>query len=375
MAEFPVDSVKTAGENILRIMHALEASQENIYENEEYQSALTQYENSLNAQISNQFRPAINDSKGRKLKKLFEKYSSEAQRVNNPEAYVEDLTTILAETKRGREAINCFNDVSDSRVSNTSIIFTDIGDGNDRTLATYNANPDPSTPGKYIKTIEFNPRNMTPEDALITLAHEMKHACMSSEMIDLYHTGDPLFDRMDELRTRYEALRDQIQAPDLTQLQAQPLIQQLNQINDEAGPISAQINDVQKKMNRLFALDEVKAYRLGSDLFNEFAVYHPPSFCDGVGASSFFGGVLTKGEYASSIESDLDSGQFIHSLIENYSRGNGYDPSFFYQTQLVTIQDENGQVYDAPEVIYDGEGKPILEPDFERQYKKVFDAN
>lgn len=371
LAEFPIDSVREAGNNILRIIQALEVSQQDIYEDENYQTALTQFEETLNQNISQNFEPVIRDRKGRLLNSLFSRYSSVAQRENNPEAYVRDLTRILSESERGREAIDCFNDTNDSRVSGTNIIFTEVGDGNERTLATYNTVPDESNPGKYIRTIEFNPRNMLPEDALMTLAHEMKHACMTSQMIDLRDEAIPYLNQMQNIQSQGEALVRAYNQRGITATRRQQIGAQINQARSQAASIDARLSGVGRRITRLYALDEVKAYQLGADIFNEFAVYHPPSFCNGVGASSFFGGVLSKGQYASSIQADLASGNFIHSLIENYSRGNGYDPSNFYQTRVVVIQNASGQPEQTLQLLRDSQGQPILDPDFQRQYNEL----
>lgn len=362
LADFPVDSVQAAGNNILNIIQALEISQKNIYRDTQYQDALSNFENTLNAEISPVFSPVIRDRKGVMLDSLFREYSSVAQRVNNPEAYVRKLSSVLKESARGREAISCFNDVSDPRVSGLRIEISNVGDGNDRTLASYDTLPDPDQPGKYLKTINFNPQNMSPADALVTLAHEMKHACMSSQMINFLEEGTPKLNRLASMENYRTRLHSEYNHVHTTPQRRMVISQEASSLQTLIHAAKVDLSDIATRRNRYFALDEVKAYDLGADIFNEFAQYHPPSFCNGVGASSFFGGVLSKGQYASSVQADLSSGQFIHSLIETYSRGNGYDARSFYQTR---------RVGNKTQFLLDSNGKRVLDPVFESQYLEL----
>ena len=285
------------------------------------------------------FTPQRQDDLAKSMESLVGDFGTLEQRWQNPQAYVQRMQEVLAQTSEGKRVLECYNKTENNRISGRRIEFTpreeSVGEYGP-SAAAYEVRRDP-TGNTYSKVVTIDP-GPDPAGTLAFLAHEFQHACDTEAFIeqnDIIHAH---------------------------QLKADALMARLPQDRDPEGPLLEEINALMaaqdtmtRNLNVMLSVSELKAYRMTPKIFKELAVYDPRFFCQGYSTSQLFGlQVLDTGTYMSTLEVLDRDGTFIRSLIEAYTRLNGYDPSSFYQLDEATgdlRRDSTGKPVFRPEVI------------------------
>ena len=266
-----------------------------------------------------QFASTKDDDVSTALTQLFNDYSSPERRNANQDGYYQSLRNVLSKTEEGKRVLDCF-ERSEGNISGTQVVFADLGDN--APTATFGV--EPSDAGKFKKVISITTVDH-PSFMLALLAHEFQHACNTQEMISLAANEEASLAKL------------------------QGLAQSPGTDEEMAAAIEAHTRN-QARGNLRAAIDELRAYQMTPKIFDELAPYHPSFFCNQYYVSSLFGRqILNNGDYMSTLETTVGDGTFVHSLIERYTRINGYDPSVFYE-----MNEETGDLK------RDSSGKPIL---------------
>ncbi len=266
-----------------------------------------------------QFTSTRNDEVSTALNQLFVDYPTVERRNGDQQGYYRSLKNVLSKTNQGRRVLECF-ERSENGVSGSRVVFADLG--NNAPTATFGLERDDN--GNRIKTISITTVDH-PSFMLSLLAHEFQHSCNTQEMITLEEQGSAAMARL------------------------QGLIQSPGTDEEMQAAITAQ-QSIQARSNIRAAIDELRAYRMTPQIFDELAPYHPSYFCQQYYVSGLFGRqILNNGEYMSTLETKVADGSFAHQLIDTYTRINGYDPAAFYEMDATT-----------GDIRRDSQGRPVF---------------
>ncbi len=285
------------------------------------------------------FTPQRQDSIARSMENLVADFGTLEQRWQNPQGYVQRMQEVLGQTSEGRRVLECYNRTENARISGRRIEFTpraeSVGEYGPSSAA-YEVRRDPGG-GTFSKVVTIDP-GPDPAGTLAFLAHEFQHACDTEAFMqqnDIIHAHET---KSLELEARLPRDRD----PE------GPLL-------DELMALLTERDMMIRNINVMMSVSELKAYRMTPKIFKELAVYDPRFFCQGYSTSQLFGlQVLDTGTYMSTLEVLDRDGTFIRTLIEAYTRLNGYDPQSFYQVDEATgdlRRDATGKPIFRPEVI------------------------
>lgn len=265
------------------------------------------------------FRPQQPGPLNTSLSELITRFGSEDSRRQDKEGYFRALRDVLSKTPTGARVLECF-DKTGPRIRRSSVEFPDAQ--SERSFsATFEPRYDEAA-NTYDKIITVSPHE-NPSQMLITLTHELQHACATDENIAL----------QDEYR-RLESAHDKATGS--------------RAMNATADALEAQ----QARMNVRQTIDELRAYQVMPQILSEIAGAHPEYFCQQYAITNLFGTqVMSTGQYASTVEAGIADGSFIHTFISRYMSAT-FDPGALYQTD-----EAKGDYRRGPD------GKPLFRPE------------
>lgn len=270
-----------------------------------------------------EFRPVRQDKLSLGLSELIAKFGTKDSRKLNQQAYYESLRGVLAQTVTGAKVLECFEKV-EKGVRKSVVEFPDPKNKTNNFSAMFEPRFDEKS-GTYDKVITLSP-NENPTQALISLTHEMQHACKTAENI--------------ELQAQYRSLQEKHDSNQGDQ-------------NETADALE----NFQAKINVRQTIDELAAYQVMPEILSELALYHPDYFCQNYAITSLFGNqVMSTGQFANTIESGFKDGSFIRTFIDTYSQEASFNPASLYQMNEEMNDFKRG-----------ADGKPLFRPEIKSE--------
>lgn len=237
---------------------------------------------------------ALNTPLSEALKKLISKWGDLKARTSNQKEYIKDFNKVLQSTKTGREVLDCYAKAQGPLISGEQFVLISKEEEDQGIGMAFNIIDDPKHPGKYIKTIIFNPK-LPPINGLMLYAHEMKHGCQSA----IVSQNMNRFEKLEKGTNEWDAHL--------------------------------------KEINQTMAVDEMRAYSLSVKLFKELAKSAPQLVCNTYSIGSLFGKQITSsGDYSANLDEMFEEGTFPLYLISTYTSMG------FYKPENILNTDKNG---------------------------------
>jgi hypothetical protein len=217
---------------------------------------------------------------------LLNKYGTKSQRDASPTEYIDHLQNAIGMMSEGNRLLNCFYGDLPSGVGAGRYKQTSPEESDTMSFGLHKKDDDKN---QFERVVTFNTA-FNPIQALTTLAHEFEHSCATENML--------------------------------------PCLKNYNK------------NKVSDDCTQQLAVEELKAYRTDTKLFAELAKEIPSLACGLADMSVSYGGIPTSiFDTKATTAEKIESGDFIHSLIENYRKIGTYSSgNAFYQ------KSENGNI-------------------------------